>query len=558
MKGWCKLTGNDDETVRVEDCDEQLIELVRGGDVQAYAGLYERHLPSARATANGYARNSSDVPDLVAEAFANVLEAIQAGNGPTVFFRAYLLTTLRRLAAAKGRDDKRALVVEDLDSVPDIEAGKDPAVAAFERDVVGRSFRDLPERWQAVLWYTEVDGMAPAEVSPILGISANAVAALAVRAREGLKQSYLQNHVSTAAESCAEYSRQLGAHARGGLTRRRKEKVDAHLQGCLRCTEMMIHLGDVGFGMRSVIFPAVAGLAFSGTAVVGAAGAGLAPTLSAGTHGTSLAAVLSASAIGVVLVGTVVAAAVAGTSGTPGEEGNPGAAQETAASAAILPQPTTGRGVPPATSHAPLQPGNLPELFLSPVPSAEAVPSALVPAPPAMPAETVPDPTPTGKPVPGPSLQPTPSPTPAPTPSSLPNPTPRPSPEPSATQPQEAVFSTTGSLLSQDSRVTKLQVDIASSVAGLVGPRVGFTIPRLWMGHDVSITAPEGWSCVESFGLLTAGGICTSESWAGAVQSFIVEVPTPSLLEGYPMEITATANGAADFRAWLSFSTTHL
>ena len=82
------MTGNDDDAVGVEFCDEQLIERVRGGDTEAFAGLYERHADSARATANSYARNSSDVPDLVAEAFANVLEAIQAGNGPTVFFRA--------------------------------------------------------------------------------------------------------------------------------------------------------------------------------------------------------------------------------------------------------------------------------------------------------------------------------------------------------------------------------------------------------------------------------------------------------------------------------------
>ena len=47
--------------------------------------------------------------------------------------------------------------------------------------------------------------------------------------------------------------------------------------------------------------------------------------------------------------------------------------------AAILPQRYGRPGVPLATNHAPMQPGNVPQLLISPAPSAETVPSALLP-----------------------------------------------------------------------------------------------------------------------------------------------------------------------------------
>jgi hypothetical protein len=64
----------------------------------------------------------------------------------------------------------------------------DPAAADLERTMIARAFASLPQRWQAVLWHTEIEGARPAEVATLLGLTANGVAALACRAREGLRQ----------------------------------------------------------------------------------------------------------------------------------------------------------------------------------------------------------------------------------------------------------------------------------------------------------------------------------------------------------------------------------
>ena len=45
-----------------------------------------------------------------------------------------------------------------------------------------------------VLWHTEVEQQKPADIAPLLGMSANSVSALAYRAREGLRQAFLSQH----------------------------------------------------------------------------------------------------------------------------------------------------------------------------------------------------------------------------------------------------------------------------------------------------------------------------------------------------------------------------
>ena len=83
----------------------------------------------------------------------------------------------------------------------------DPVLREFESSAVAAAFNSLPERWQAVLWHVDIEGMKPAAAAPFIGISPNGVSSLLIRAREGLRQAYLQNHVVLApGDECSEYS----------------------------------------------------------------------------------------------------------------------------------------------------------------------------------------------------------------------------------------------------------------------------------------------------------------------------------------------------------------
>ncbi|MBU2111560.1 MAG: sigma-70 family RNA polymerase sigma factor, partial [Actinobacteria bacterium] len=176
--------------------DADLISAVRAGDLESYGELFARHQESARRLALQLTRGSGDAEDLVSDAFAKVMEVLQRGGGPDEAFRAYLLTSVRRLHVDRTRVTSRVQATDDIAAYDAGVPFHDSAVAGFENDAAAEAFASLPERWQLVLWHTEVEGAKPAEVAPLLGISPNSVAALAYRAREGLREAFLAAHAT--------------------------------------------------------------------------------------------------------------------------------------------------------------------------------------------------------------------------------------------------------------------------------------------------------------------------------------------------------------------------
>lgn len=279
--------------------DAELITAVRTGDTGAYGVLYERHVAAARAVARQYSNSAADAEDAVSEAFSKVLSAITQGGGPDVAFRAYLFTALRRVALTRVEAGRRAAPTDEMETFErafgEVESTEGPTLAGFERGVVSEAYRSLPERWQAVLWYTEVEELSPAEIAPVLGLTANGVAALAYRAREGLRQAYLQQHLAAPVdEACTIVNKKLGAYVRGGLAKRETAMVEMHLDDCGTCRGLVLELGDVNHGMRAFVAPLVLGavavgvlqgIGFGGAAGAAAATAGAAGAAGAGAAG---------------------------------------------------------------------------------------------------------------------------------------------------------------------------------------------------------------------------------------------------------------------------------
>ena len=239
--------------------DEGLVALARAGDRGAFAALWRRHAASGLKVARQFT-SSIDPDDLVAEAYTSIYRQVLAGGGPDGAFRPYLYTTIRNLANRWGRS-MRDVSVEDIDEFEDPAAYDDPVTVALDRTLTARAFRNLPERWQAVLWYTEVEGMDPHEVAPILGISANSVAALSYRAREGLRKAWLQAHVSDArlAGECRWALDHLGEHARHGLSPRDADRLDRHLASCTKCSIVAEEVDEVGSRLALVLLPLLLG-----------------------------------------------------------------------------------------------------------------------------------------------------------------------------------------------------------------------------------------------------------------------------------------------------------
>ena len=247
-------------TLRTVLSDADLILATRAGDGDAYGELYVRHLQSARAAAKALSRSRSDADDIVAESFSRVLSVLQRGGGPEVSFRPYLLATVRNSFYERVRKVRLDDTIEQPEETVDV-ALLDLSASEDDRTLVAAAFASLPERWQLVLWHTEVEGRSAAEVAPLLGLAPNAVAALAYRAREGLREAYLQSHLhQPMAEGCQACVANLGAYVRDGLSARDRRAVDEHLQTCTTCPALLAELSDANRRLRAVLIPFIVGV----------------------------------------------------------------------------------------------------------------------------------------------------------------------------------------------------------------------------------------------------------------------------------------------------------
>jgi RNA polymerase sigma factor (sigma-70 family) len=244
--------------------DAELIESARSGDTSDFAELWRRHYRPAARVARQF--TSIDADDLVSEAYARIFQRVLAGGGPTGAFRPYLYTTIRNLASTWGAAS-RDIQVDMIEDFEDERIPEDPAAWALDRTLTARAFRGLPERWQTVLWYTEVEGMDPHEVAPIMGITANSVAALSYRAREGLRKAWLQAHISdtTASGECRWTMARIGDHTRNALSARDAERMSDHLEGCAKCTIVSEEIEEVGSHLAFVMLPLLLGGIAGGT-----------------------------------------------------------------------------------------------------------------------------------------------------------------------------------------------------------------------------------------------------------------------------------------------------
>ena len=242
--------------------DPALLHHAVAGDTAAFDELYRRHADAALRVGYAVLTNKDDAADAVSEAFVKVLRVVQEGRFPAgVAFRPYLLVAARNAALDIGRGRTRQQRTAEKDAPSGKAGAAAPASADFVLDgvdaqLVASAFAKLPERWRSVLWLTEVEGVPAREAAPILGLSANGVAQLALRARTGLRNAYLQVHLQGHVdEACKPFVADLGAYVGGALTAREVAKVDQHIAGCTACRERRDELEDLRSTLRRIAFP---------------------------------------------------------------------------------------------------------------------------------------------------------------------------------------------------------------------------------------------------------------------------------------------------------------
>lgn len=289
--------------------DAELLSQLRDGDQASYVVLWERHVGAALRYANRTYRSRAE--DLVSEAFLAVYQQVTTSDkGPEFAFFSYLKAVMRNTAIRWRKEEKR---VDDTVEADDIDFRD--ALSLVEReasasDLLG-AFQELPERWQRVLWLSEVADVARPVIAEELGIKPNAVSALHRRARSGLKLQWLTRQVPVALRLDETHvARLLPRHLTEPEDTLLATEVSTHIATCTVCGDLLITLRSdarrlqgvtlsaVGFGALGVAIPSGSALA-PGTAAAAllltGGGIGLGSWLLGGASALTIGGVLFAS-----------------------------------------------------------------------------------------------------------------------------------------------------------------------------------------------------------------------------------------------------------------------
>jgi RNA polymerase sigma factor (sigma-70 family) len=252
---------DDDHTKTADASDGELLDRVRAGDTRAFGLLWVRHAGPALSVARGF--TGLDADDIVSEAFKRLLVSLRGGKGPRGAFRPYLITTVRNVGRSLYKKDVPRRDA-DFDLIIDVDAidGERAAVRDQHHRAAEEAFRSLPPRWQEALWYSEVDGLPPREMSGQLGLSSNAISALLVRAKRGFRDAWVNAQLARAnSDECRAAIADIGAYTRDGLAPRATRKLEAHVATCAACTAALKEAQGIAQTLAIAILPAVAGTA---------------------------------------------------------------------------------------------------------------------------------------------------------------------------------------------------------------------------------------------------------------------------------------------------------
>lgn len=181
--------------------DEEIIERVRGGELEAFELVMRRYNQRIYRTVRAILREDDETTDAMQEAYVNAFMHLGDFNG-----RARFSTWLTRIAVheALGRLRKRKRIEplddsdsEDLLMASPVNGPENSASDAELRALLEEAVDSLPEAFRATFVLRSIEQLSVAETAEVLGIPEETVKTRHHRARERLQHA-LTNRVGAA------------------------------------------------------------------------------------------------------------------------------------------------------------------------------------------------------------------------------------------------------------------------------------------------------------------------------------------------------------------------
>ena len=166
--------------------DEERMQAVGKGDLDALRDLVLAHQRSAWSVAFRFLHDSAEAEDVVQDAFLKILDAAPRYR-PTASFRTYLYQVVSRLCIDRV-EKKRPDYTDEIPDVADPSPGPGEILAARqEEDVVRTALDSLPANQRMAVILKHYEGLSYAEIGLAIGVTAKAVEGLLGRARSSLQ-----------------------------------------------------------------------------------------------------------------------------------------------------------------------------------------------------------------------------------------------------------------------------------------------------------------------------------------------------------------------------------
>lgn len=166
--------------------DEQLMQAVAAGDLEAFDELVLRYQGLAWRTAYRFFGDAMEAEDIAQEAFLKILQAAPRYR-PSAAFRTYFYRILTHLCIDQIRKG-RFCRIDDFPQVSDPSPGPTDSLIAQERKArVEAALAALVPNQKAAMILRHYERLSYAEIARVLGVTRKAVEGLLGRARTTLQ-----------------------------------------------------------------------------------------------------------------------------------------------------------------------------------------------------------------------------------------------------------------------------------------------------------------------------------------------------------------------------------
>lgn len=178
-----------------KETDQQLVKRAQKGDTRAFDLLVLKYQGRLAALVARYVQDSSEVEDVVQEAFIKAYKALSKFRGDSAFYtwlyriatnaaKNYLVTRGRRPSADVDVSD--AEFIEEAESLRESETPESHLFGQELADVVSSTLASLPEELRAALMLREFEGMSYEEIADVMACPVGTVRSRIFRAREAI------------------------------------------------------------------------------------------------------------------------------------------------------------------------------------------------------------------------------------------------------------------------------------------------------------------------------------------------------------------------------------